>query len=119
LIAGIVGAANCGDRNGLEALLYFHHHKYLPKKIFADQGYTGDDMKMRVKRYGIDLETVKRRDRKGFAVEARRWILERTFAWIGKFLRLSKDYQQITNTSMRMIYLAMSRLMLLRIKCLA
>jgi transposase len=99
-------------------LLYFHRQNYLPKKIFADQGYTGEDIRLEVKKYGIELETVKRRETKGFVLEARRWIVERTFAWLGKFRRLSIDYELITATSMSMIYLAMSRLMVKRISCL-
>ena len=66
-------------------------------------------------RYGVDLETVKRREQKGFVLEARRWIVERTFAWLGKNRRLSKDYELITTSSLSMIYLAMVRLMLRRI----
>lgn len=114
LIAGIVSAANCTERDGLEILLYKNQGR-VPGKIFADQGYSGSDMKERVQRYGISLETVPRRQSKGFVVEARRWIVERTFAWLGKFRRLSKDYELIATTSMSMIYLVMTRLMLKRI----
>lgn len=117
LIAGVISAANCSEREGLDVLLYFHRQGHLPKKIFADQGYTGEEIRDQIKRYGIELETVKRRERKGFVLEARRWIVERTFAWLGKFRRLSKDYELITATSMSMIYLAMSRLMAKRIAC--
>jgi putative transposase len=117
LIGGVISAANCGERDGLDVLLYFHQQGHLPKKIFADQGYTGEEIRLEVKKYGIELETVKRREKKGFVLEARRWIVERTFAWLGKFRRLSKDYELITATSMSMIYLAMSRLMVKRIAC--
>jgi transposase len=74
------------------------------------------DMKDRAQRYGIDLETVPRRHNAGFVVQARRWIVERTFAWLGKFRRLSKDYELISTSSMSMIYLVMVRLMLKRIE---
>ena len=117
LIGGVISAANCGERDGLDVLLYLHRHGHLPKKIFADQGYTGERIRLEVKKYGIELETVKRREKKGFILEPRRWIVERTFAWLGKFRRLSKDYELITATSMSMIYLAMSRLMVKRIAC--
>lgn len=116
LIAGLVSAASCSDRDGLDALLYYHDRgKNIPKKIFGDQGYSGSSMKERIRRYGIELETVKRREKAGFTLEARRWIVERTFAWLGKFRRLSKDYEQMSHTSMSMIYLAMIRLMLKRL----
>lgn len=72
-------------------------------------------MKMRAGQYGVELETVKRRDTTGFTVEARRWIVERTFAWFGKFRRLSKDYELVTLTSLSMMYLVMIRLMCKRI----
>lgn len=118
LIAGVISAASCGERDGLDILLYYHQEKKMPQKIFADQGYTGEDMRDRTRKYGIEIETVKRRGQKGFVVEARRWIVERTFAWLGKFRRLSKDYELILTTSMNMIYLAMIRLMVRRISCL-
>ena len=54
-------------------------------------------------------------NQKGFVLEARRWIVERTLAWLGKNRRLSKDYELITTSSLSMIYLAMVRLMLRRI----
>jgi len=68
-----------------------------------------------LKYYGVDLETVKSRGQKKFVLEARRWIVERTFAWLGKNRRLIKDYELITTSSLSMIYLAMVRLMLRRI----
>lgn len=116
LITAAVGAANCSERDGLEALFCLRPKgQSLPGKIFADQGYCGEDMKMRAKRYGVELETVKRRETKGFSVEARRWIVERTFAWFGKFRRLSKDYELVTLTSLSMMYLVMIRLTCKRI----
>lgn len=120
LIAGIVTVANCGDREGLELLLYFHQQRtFFPKKLFADQGYTGEGPKENAAKYGIDLEPVKRRESKGFIVEARRWIVERTFAWLGKARRLSKDYELTLTSSNSMMYLCMIRLMLRRIACLS
>ena len=114
LIAAVISSGNCGDRDGLEALLYFNSGKY-PNKIFADRGYRGKVFRERMNCYGVDLETVKRREQKGFVLEARRWIVERTLAWLGKNRRLSKDYELITTSSLSMIYLAMVRLMLRRI----
>lgn len=116
LITAIVGAANCSERDGLEALFCLRPKgQKLPGKVYADQGYCGEDMRGRAKRYGVEIETVKRRETKGFVVEAKRWIVERTFAWFGKFRRLSKDYELVTLTSLSMMYLVMIRLMCKRI----
>ena len=114
LISAVISTGNCGDRNGLEALLHFNQGNY-PKKIFADQGYSGKEFQLQIRKYGVDLQTVKRRDKPGFMLEARRWIVERTFAWLGKCRRLSKDYELITKSSLSMIYLGMIRLVLRRI----
>ena len=52
---------------------------------------------------------------KGFQVVPRRWVVERTFAWICKFRRLSKDYEYLTETSESFIYAAMINVMLRRL----
>ncbi len=90
----------------------------MPKKVYADLGYNGEAMREKMRLHGIELETIGRRHKKEFIVEAKRWIVERTFAWLGKYRRLSKDYELVANTSMNMIYLAMSRIMSKRLSCL-
>jgi len=50
-----------------------------------------------------------------FAVVPRRWVVERTFAWLGRYRRLSKDYEYLTATSEAVIYLARTRLLLRRL----
>jgi len=120
IITAVVGAASCAERDGLEALFCLRPKgQKLPAKVIADQGYCGEDMKVRAKRYGVEVETVKRRETKGFVVEPKRWIVERTFAWFGKFRRLSKDYELVTLTSLSMMYLVMIRLMCKRISQMA
>ena len=52
---------------------------------------------------------------KGFQVLARRWVVERTFAWLGKYRRLSKDYEYLPQTSENFIMIAMSHVMLRRL----
>jgi putative transposase len=52
---------------------------------------------------------------KGFEVQPWRWIVERTFAWLGKFRRLSKDYEFLTQTSEAVIYACMTRLTVARL----
>ncbi len=112
MIAAAVGAANCSDRDGLDALCWLNKTRVkMPKKVYADLGYSGEDMRDRMRIYGIEVETVGRKSKKIFEVEPKRWIVERTFAWLGKFRRLSKDYELITDTSLNMIYLGMTRIM--------
>ena len=60
------------------------------------------------------LQIIKRTEKKGFHVLPRRWVVERTFAWLGQYRRLSKDYEALTPTSEAMIHLAMIQLMVRR-----
>jgi putative transposase len=117
----VVSAADVQDRDG--ARLVAHalqaYGPSLPRlaKVWADAGYSGplaDELRARL---GWDLEIVKRSDTqpKGtFAVQPRRWIVERTFAWWGGLRRLAKDYEYQVESSEALIYAGMSRLMLRR-----
>lgn len=65
---------------------------------------------------GWVFEVVKRSDdMQGFVVWPRRWVVERTFAWLGRYRRLSKGYEQLPEASEAMIYAAMVHLMLKRL----
>jgi len=65
---------------------------------------------------GIPLEIVKRSDAiKGFVLLPKRWIVERTYGWLGRCRRLAKDYENVTRSHVGFIILAMIRLMLRRI----
>ncbi len=90
--------------------LFIQIHDYL-KKFMQTLGYSGEDIRDRIMQYGIELECIGRKNKKSFEVEPKRWLVERTFAWLGKFRRLSKDYELITDTSLNMIYLGMIRIM--------
>ncbi len=100
-------------------LYYCKQNGLCPKKIFADQGYEGKEFKAEIREYGIELETVKRKEKSGFVVQSKRWIVERTFAWFGKCRRLSKDYELIVTSSLSMLYLSMIRLVVRRIACIS
>jgi transposase len=66
---------------------------------FVDQGYTGEDAASQAKRGGIRLEVVKHTEaKKGFVLLPRRWVVERTFGWLGRFRRLARDYERLTIT---------------------
>ena len=113
----IVLPANVGDREGLTQLLN-RYRWFWPclKIIWADGGYDGLLVLSVIFTYLLRLVIVKRSEgTKGFVVQRKRWVVERTFAWLGRFRRLSKDYEYCTDSSQAMIYLAMSRIMLRRL----
>ena len=84
---------------------------------FVDQGYTGQKAAEAAAAHGIQLEVVKLADAKrGFVLLPRRWVVERTFAWLDNYRRLSKDYEYLPQSSETMVYLAMTNLMLHRLK---
>jgi len=86
-------------------------------KVWADEGYQGNLQTQQIQSdLGVELVLVARPSkRKGFQVLPRRWVVERTFAWLGRYRRLSKDYEFRAQTSAAWIYLAMSHLMLRRL----
>ena len=66
---------------------------------FVDQGYTGQDAAQAANEQGIRLEVVKHTEAKrGFVLLPRRWVVERTFGWLGRFRRLARDYERLTKT---------------------
>lgn len=83
--------------------------------MWADGGY-GGPLAQEVAAWGMTLQVVEKpKDRKGFSVLPRRWVVERTFAWLGKCRRLSKDYEALPESSEAMIRLAMTNIMLHRL----
>jgi transposase len=64
---------------------------------FVDQGYTGEDAARQASDHGIKLEVVKHTEaKKGFILLPRRWVVERTFGWLGRFRRLARDYERLS-----------------------
>src|SRR3954447_19305010 len=97
LLAVLVEAANRGDRDGARWLLSWVSQRWPElRKLWADHGYSGEELATELRdHYGIDLEVVaKPADQKGFAVQPRRWVVERSIAWINRSRRLGKDYEQ-------------------------
>ena len=85
--------------------------------IWADGGYAGKLLDWAKEFGNWVLEIVKRSDdMRGFEVLPRRWVVERTFSWLGRYRRLSKDYESLTVSSETMILLAMTNLMIHRLK---
>jgi transposase len=63
---------------------------------FVDQGYTGENAAQQAEAHGIKLEVVKHTEaKKGFVLLPRRWVVERTFGWLGRFRRLTRDYERL------------------------
>lgn len=118
LLMVIVTAASLPERQG-GLLVFFKALKNFRniKLIWADGGYAGEDFTKFVKqKCRWILEIVKRNDDvKGFKLLPRRWVVERTFAWLYNYRRLSKDYERLPETSESLIYIAMIRLMLRRL----
>jgi putative transposase len=86
------------------------------QKLWADSRYASL-VGVLERQFACELEIVKRSpEARGFEVLPHRWIVERTFGWFGRYRRLSKDYEAQTSSSEAMIYLAMTHLMLRRLR---
>ena len=114
----VVHSAGLQDRDG--ARLVFTklraHFSWL-KKVWADAAYAGPKLGDWLKGlFDWVLEIVTRaEDQVGFQVQPKRWIVERTFAWLNRSRRFSKDYERLPETEEAWIYAAMTRLMLRRL----
>lgn len=109
LLDVVVSVANLNDRDGAKLLLTKVERLIALRllKIWVDKGYRGDLSEYFHKQWDIILEVVASDpNQKGFAVQPRRWVVERTFSWFGNFRRLSKDYERIVLHSEGFIYLA-------------
>lgn len=109
-------AANIGERAGAETLLLKVPQPLWSRleKILADGGYEGADFQDWVHNtFDVEFEIALRpTGQKGFVVVPIRWVVERTFAWLGRYRRLSKDYERLTDHSEGMVYVAsISRLL--------
>ena len=116
LVKVVVHSAAVQDRDGARLLLEGCQHS-LPnlKMIWADGGYRGQLVEWAREKGAWTLEIVnKPEDQKGFAVLPRRWVVERTFAWLGRYRRLAKDYDLLPKTTEAFIHLAMIHVMIRR-----
>ena len=116
LIHAIVHAADIQDRDGgaLVIATMFGMYPFL-LKLYADGGYQGPLFRTAVKKVlaQVNIEIVKRSDRaKGFVLLPRRWVVERTFAWLGRCRRLAKDWECLNRKALAFLRLASIRLML-------
>lgn len=108
-------AADVQDREAADALrVDLKREQPTLLLVWADQGYAGELVAWAKEALGATLEIVQRAAGE-FVVQAKRWIVERTIAWIGRNRRLAKDYEEREETSEAWLYLAMIRLMLRRL----
>jgi transposase len=106
------------DRDGARLVLDRRTRRMYPfiERIFADAGYQGAKAANAVAKTGSwTLEIVKRNDMHRFVVLPKRWIVERTLAWISTCRRLAKDFERHARKAVAFIRLAMIRLMLRRL----
>ena len=112
----VVHAANIHDSKGatqvLEKLSGSKYDEPNLKQIFADAGYRGKLIKWVKEKLKMNMTIVKRTDKTiKWAVQPKRWIIERTFAWLLNFRRLVINYERTTESAISYIYLAMMCLM--------
>jgi putative transposase len=120
LLGVVVTAASVQDPDGARPLLEVLRHRFSRLRLlWADQAYRGD---LGAWLWGlrpwrkVRLESVKRPEgTKGFLLLPKRWLVERTCAWLARYRRLSKDYEYFTQTSEAMIRVAMIHLMIRRL----
>lgn len=114
LLVVVVTVASIQDRDGARVVLcrLGGGGKKL-RLIWVDGAYRGAPLDWVVAHCQFLLRPVLRTDaQKGFVVLPKRWIVERTWAWLNQYSRLSKDYEVLPSSSEAMIYIAMTRLML-------
>jgi transposase len=114
LLAAIVTPANEQERAQVDALA---EKVQLAtgdsvEMAFVDQGYTGDEAAAAAEKHGIRLEIIKLPTAKrGFVLLPRRWVVERSFAWMARFRRLARDYERLSETLAGLHFVAFALLM--------
>jgi len=119
MLAAIVHAADIQDRDGGAMLMatLFGLYPFL-LKLYADGGYQGPVFQKAMKAImaQVEVEIVKRSDQiKGFVVLPKRWVVERTLAWLNRCRRLAKDWECLNRKARAYLLLASIRLMLRRL----
>ena len=114
-----VHSASIQDRDGVALVLDRRTRRLFPfiERIYADGGYQGPKAAKAAARTGKwKIEIVERSANAiGFEVLPKRWIVERTFAWISRFRRMARDFERYATTVAAFIRLAMIRIMLRRL----
>jgi putative transposase len=117
LLVVVVHAANVQDLHGAKLVLEKLIGRFPRLRlIWADAAYSGRPVEWAKQLGGWLMELVKRPWAGKFQVLPRRWVVERTFGWLCRNRRLSKDYEELTETSEAWIQIAMIHLMLKRLR---
>ncbi len=115
ILAVVIQSASVQDRDGAVDVVEKLCESWKKiVKIFADGGYRGQLINTIKTKFKIELETIKRNELHTFKILPKRWIVERTFAWIDTNRRNSKNYERHNNTSVAMVHLSAIRIMLKR-----
>jgi transposase len=118
LVAAVVHQANIQDRDGAPLVLASARHLYpWLRHVFADGAYRGAKLDAALDKSGRwTIEIVKRSDRAaGFVVLPRRWVVERTFAWLNRNRRLAKDFEATLDSALAWLFLASAKLLMRRL----
>jgi putative transposase len=118
ILTAVVHPADLQDRDGALLVLDRRLRRLFCflETIFADGAYGGEKLSRAMKAASWKIEVVKRPPyQKGFQALPKRWVVERTIAWINRCRRLAKDYENLNRTARAFIYLATIRLMLERL----
>jgi len=122
LIFVLIHAADIQDRDGAVDVLKAIRHRFpWLRHVFADGGYAGNKLRDALEGHGDwTLEIIKRSDKaQGFEVLPRRWVVERTFAWLGRCRRLAKDWERSIESSTAWATIASIRMLTRRITTLS
>jgi putative transposase len=117
LLVVVIHTADVADSVGARAILEKAHWRFSTlKQVWADGGYVGPLVEWAKVHLQLVIEIIKRNEQaRGFQLLARRWVVERTLAWISRNRRLAKDYESLLESSEAMVQIAMIRLMLVRL----
>jgi transposase len=112
ILAAVVHAADIQDRDGAPAVLAKARYRFpWLRHVFADGGYAGEKLRRALKKIGDwTIEIIRRSDHaRGFEVLPRRWVVERSFAWLGRSRRLAKDWERTIESALAWLFIAQIR----------
>ena len=121
LVGAVIHAADIQDRDGAPDVLAAIRHSFpWLRHVFADGAYAGDKLAAALARIGQwTIQIIKRPDTaKGFEILPRRWVVERTLAWLSRNRRLAKDFERTIQSATAWLYMASVQLLTRRLASL-